>query len=300
MTCRLVARNLGQLIWSEVMLKRLVGAAAAVALISSSAFSADLYQPEPVQPAPEVAVSQASGWYLRGDVGYAFTDLRGAHYFQGSNASDVDFSSASLDNNVTLGGGVGYQINNYLRTDVTLDYLFNTDFKGSTHGQCGACGPGFTAVDATSSDTTSMSALSLLANAYVDLGTYGAFTPYVGAGIGGTYVKWKQLKDVNCADSDSTSCDGADYHNGRGSWRFTYALMAGTAVDLTCNLKADVGYRFRHIEGGDMFGYADNGGPGSDNGVNLNEVRVGARYNFGGCQTATYMPPADIPPAVYK
>ena len=77
------------------MLKRLVGAAAAVALISSSAFSADLYQPEPAQPAPEVAVSQASGWYLRGDVGYAFTDLRGAHYFQVSNASDVDFSSAS-------------------------------------------------------------------------------------------------------------------------------------------------------------------------------------------------------------
>jgi hypothetical protein len=50
-----------------------------------------------------------------------------------------------------------------------------------------------------------------------------------------------------------------------------------------------------------MFGYAQNGGPGSDEGINLNEVRVGARYNFGGCQTATYMPPADIPPApVYK
>jgi opacity protein-like surface antigen len=283
----------------EVMMKRLISAVA-IALIGTSAFSADLYQPEP-QPAPEVAVSQASGWYLRGDVGYAFTDLRGANYFQGSNSNNVDFTSASVDDNFTIGGGVGYQINNYLRTDVTLDYLFKSDFNGSTHGQCGACGPDFTPADATSRDLSSVSALSLLANAYVDLGTYGAFTPYVGAGIGGTYVKWSQLKDTNCADADSSSCDGSDYHNGRGSWRFTYALMAGTSVDLTCNLKADVGYRFRHIEGGDMFGYAQNGGPGSDEGINLNEVRVGARYNFGGCQTATYMPPADIPPApVYK
>ncbi len=61
-----------------------------------------------------------------------------------------DFDSAKLDDNLTLGGGVGYQVNNYLRTDVTLDYLFKSDFKGSTRGDCGGCGPGFTAVPATS------------------------------------------------------------------------------------------------------------------------------------------------------
>jgi opacity protein-like surface antigen len=283
------------------MMKSLIGAAAAV-LAATSAFSADLYQPEP-QPAPEVAVSQASGWYLRGDVGYAFTDLRGAKYFQGSNANTNDFSTARLGDNATIGGGVGYQINNYLRTDATVDYLFKSKFRGSTRGDCGSCGPDFTAVPATSRDITSMSALSLLANAYVDLGTYGAFTPYVGAGLGGTYVKWDKLKNTACADADSSSCDGTTTHGGKGSWRFTYALMAGTSIDLTCNLKADVGYRFRHIEGGDMFGYNEGGGPGYDKGVNLHEARIGARYNFGGCQTASYMPPADIPLApqpVYK
>jgi opacity protein-like surface antigen len=284
------------------MMKSLLGVVAAT-LVSTSAFSADLYQPEPAQPAPEVAVSQSSGWYLRGDVGYAFTDLRGANYFQGSNSNMVDFSSAKLDDNFTLGGGVGYQINNYLRTDLTMDYLFKSDFKGSTHGDCGACGPGFTSVPATSRDLASMTAFSLLANAYVDLGTYGAFTPYVGAGLGGTYVKWDKLKNTSCSDADSSSCDDTVTHNGRGSWRFTYALMAGTSIDLTCNLKADVGYRFRHIEGGDMFGYNENGGPGYDKGINIHEARLGARYTFGGCQTASYMPPADIPPApqpVYK
>ncbi len=52
--------------------------------------------------------------------------------------------------------------------------------------------------------------------------------------------------------------------------------MAGTSIDLSCNLKADVGYRFRHVEGGDMFGYAENGGPGYDKGLNLHEARIGA------------------------
>ena len=51
-----------------------------------------------------------------------------------------------------------------------------------------------------------------------------------------------------------------------------------------------------------MFGYNENGGPGYDKGLNLHEARIGARYTFGGCQTASYMPPADIPvqPSVYK
>jgi opacity protein-like surface antigen len=285
---------------SQAMMKRLIGTVVAT-LLTTSAFAADLYTPEPAPQAAPPVVSQSSGWYLRGDVGYAFTDLRGANYFQGSNSNLVDFSSSSLDDNFTLGGGVGYQINNYLRADLTMDYLFSSDFNGSTHGDCGACGPGFTSVAATSHDVASMTAFSLLANAYVDLGTYGAFTPYLGGGLGGTYVKWDNLHNTSCADDDSSSCDGTVSHNGRGSWRFTYALMAGTAIDLTCNLKADVGYRFRHIEGGDMFGYAENGGPGYDKGINIHEARLGARYTFGGCETATYMPPADIPPApVYK
>ncbi len=46
-----------------------------------------------------------------------------------------------------------------------------------------------------------MRAYSLLANAYVDLGTYGYITPYVGAGIGGTYVKWDKLRNTSCADN---------------------------------------------------------------------------------------------------
>jgi opacity protein-like surface antigen len=281
-------------------MKRTLSGIFAALVIASNAYSADLapIEPIPEQP-PEVAVSESTGWYLRGDVGYAFTDLRGAKFFQGSNALEADFDDADLDDAWTVGGGVGYQINSYLRTDLTFDYLTKSDFRGSTVG--GGADFGACVIACTSRDVSSMTAYTLLANAYVDLGTYAYFTPYVGAGIGGSYVKWKDLHNVACAD-DGSGCDDEVVHGGRGGWRFSYALMAGASIDVTCNVKADVGYRYLHIDGGNMFGYNENGGPGRDRGVNVHEARVGARYLFGGCaQPVAYEAP-EIPlqQPVYK
>ncbi|MCO5732010.1 outer membrane protein [Rhizobium sp. SSA_523] len=283
------------------MKKTLMGAIA-IALAAGTAHAADVYQPQP-EPAftdvPEVQVQQSSsGWYLRGDIGYGFTDFDGADFYQGNyTGAKADFHTAKLRDGLTLGAGVGYQVNSYLRTDLTFDYFNKAKFEGSTRGSgagFGACvGP------CTSHDRSSMRAYSLLANAYVDLGTYGYITPYVGAGIGGTYVKWDKLRNTSCADNGS-GCDPTIEHGGKGSWRFTYALMAGATIDVTCNLKADVGYRYRHVQGGDMFGYNQNGGPGFDKGFDLHEARVGARYTFGGC-AAPYVP-EEVPPQpiIYK
>lgn len=282
------------------MKSSLVGFVAALTL-STSAFAADLYQPvAPLEPAaaPEVTVSDSSGWYLRGDVGYSLNDMRGAKFLQGSNALMADFASTDLKGSALLGVGVGYQVTNYLRTDVTFDHTFKSDFKGSTTG---TCNPGGGSVACTSSDISSMQAYSLMANAYVDLGTYASITPYVGAGIGGAYVKWDKLKNTACANNGS-GCTPTDEHGGQSDWRFAYALMAGASYDLTCNLKADAGYRYRHITGGNMFGYVNNGGPGFDKGIDQHEFRIGARYSFNGCSAQAYepsvVPPA--PPMVYK
>ncbi|ODS52480.1 MAG: hypothetical protein ABS40_18190 [Agrobacterium sp. SCN 61-19] len=278
------------------MTKTILAVATAALLASSAAYAADVYQPEP-QPvyvdAPEVAVSEASGWYLRGDLGYSFNKRRGANYFQGSNGNQVDFATSSIKDSFWVGGGVGYQINSYLRTDLTFDYLTKADFNGSTRGECG-----FSATPCTSSDVSSMRAYTLMANAYVDLGTYAYFTPYIGGGIGGSYVKWDKLRNTSCADN-GTGCDATVEHHGAGSWRFAYQLMAGASIDVTCNVKADVGYRFRHTAGGDMFGYALNGGPGYDKGFHSHSLHAGARYVFGGCETpVAYQPPVELP--VYK
>lgn len=279
-------------------MKRSLAGIFAALLMTSNALAADLAPVEPVpEMPPEVTVTETTGWYLRGDVGYGFTDLRGARYFQGSNDNEVDFTSADLRDSFTVGGGVGYQVNNYLRTDLTLDYLTKADFHGSTTGECGS-----PLEPCTSSDRSSLSAWNLMANVYVDLGTYGIFTPYAGAGIGGSYVKWNNLRNVACQD-DGGGCDDEVTHNGKGNWRFSYALMAGTSIDVSCNVKADLGYRFLHVNGGSMFGYAENGGPGRDKGFNVHEVRAGARYLFGGCQEPVAYEPAPAIPLqqpVYK
>lgn len=276
-------------------MRKVLSGVAAVLLSGMPVYAADLYEPQVIEaPVQETAVVETGGWYLRGDAGWSYNKMRGAHYFQGSNGNDVDFDYTRLKSGFVIGGGVGYQINDHFRTDVTLDYMFKSNFRGGTTGLCGTD-------PCHSTDRSGMSALSLLANAYVDIGHYGVFTPYVGGGIGGSYVKWNKLNNTICDDPANPGCTTTE-HGGKKSWRFTYALMAGTSIDLTCNLKADVGYRFRHITKGAMFGYKSNGGPGYDKGFYSHEARAGLRYSFNGCETASYIPPADIPiePPVYK
>lgn len=279
------------------MKKTLMGAIA-LALIAPTAYAADLYEPPVIEAPPtyipEVEVKEASGWYLRGDGFFSYNRMRGAHYFQGALTTDANFTTASLRHSYGLGVGAGYQINSMLRVDATADYMFKASFRGSTSGSCGV------AASCTSTDLASMTAFGLMANVYVDLGTYGIFTPYVGGGIGGTYVKWSNLSNTACDASDSTSCDSTVTHGGKGSWRFTYALMAGASIKINCNLKADVGYRYRRVTAGNMFGYASGGGPGYDKGFSMHEGRAGLRYSFGGCEEHTYVPPVYNPPPVYK
>jgi opacity protein-like surface antigen len=264
-------------------MKKIVAFASAALAFGAQAKAADLYMPEPApQVVEQPVVAAANGWYLRGDLSYDIMDLKGAKYYQGSNSLVNDFDTAKLNNTGNLGVGIGYQVNDYFRVDKTFDYMFSTKFRGSTSGVCGSTG-----AKCSSHDVSNFSAYSLMANAYIDIYKWGMFTPYVGFGLGGTYVQWDKLKNTND--------DGTTIHSGKESWRFTYALMAGTSVDLNCQFKADLGYRYRHVNGGDMFGYKLNGGPGSDKGLDIHEFRSGVRYQFGDtCQTA-YMPPAEIP-----
>ncbi|TPW32708.1 outer membrane protein [Pararhizobium mangrovi] len=274
-----------------------------LALLSAagSAGAADLYQPEPApQPEPIVQPVAASGWYLRGDVGYAFGHSRGGYYFPDGNYKEFDHTK--LDDSWFGGAGIGYQVTKHFRVDFTGDYGSGADFKG--HSECGDS-------SCYSNDTSSAHMLSLLANAYVDLGTYYGITPYVGAGIGGTHIDFgKFTSSTHCGGS---ACGGAydlsfDY-DGKSDWRFTYALMAGASVDLTCNLKFDTSYRYRHVSGGGMSenivasdAYANPYGRSYDKGIDLHDVRAGLRYTFGGCAQpapvyATYEQPSE---PVYK
>jgi opacity protein-like surface antigen len=260
--------------------------------VAAPAAAADLYEP-PVVPAPVYQPVATGGWYIRGDVDYHWSKLSGANYTTyggcpgacGSAGPGDDFDTTDLGGAWSVGAGVGYQVNHYLRTDLTADYWGKSKFKGTTSGICGGAG--------CENNKSAYTAWLLLANAYADLGTYHGVTPYIGAGIGGAHIEWDDMVDA-----------GGLSNPGESNWRFAYALMAGASYCLTNNLDLDVGYRFTHVQGGKMFGYANNVGPGYDKGMNVHEVRAGLRYNFGGnnrdgCgEQMAYVAPEPAP--VYK
>lgn len=267
--------------------------AALAAGVSMSAYAADVQEPY-VEPAPAAPVvydePDVGGWYIRGDVDYHWSNLDDPEYITYGVPGGVGtFATSDLKGAMSLGAGIGYQVNDYFRTDLTGDYWFDADFNGSTVGTCG----GF---PCSSIDSSSYSAFLLLANAYVDLGTYAGFTPYIGAGIGGAHVQWDNLK--NTIGGVTTE------HEGSSNWRFAYAAMAGASYCLTNKLKLDAGYRFSRIEGGRMFEYAPEAGPGFDDGFNTHEVRAGLRYQFGGRSNCEAPEPVAYEPApvepVYK
>jgi opacity protein-like surface antigen len=117
----------------------LAGAALLPAAVSASAADIDA----PADPG-------LIGLYLRGDMGWSILDVQGA----------------SNDDNYVVGGGIGYQFNDFFRADVTADW----------------------SGDYTIAPGASISTTTVLGNAYLDLETGTMFTPYVGAGLGWGWV----------------------------------------------------------------------------------------------------------------
>ncbi len=274
--------------------QRLALSLAAVALLPvAQVLAADYDPPIYTEPAAEyVPVEVGNGWYLRGDVGYALTtdtdpvSYRTFNTVNGTYGSAV-FDSSEIDKTFNAGVGFGYRFSEWVRADATLDG-FEADFSGTTSSVT-PCPLGAANTGCRSEDSAELSAVSVMANGYVDLGTYMGVTPYVGAGAGFAHVSWSDLTSRNYCTG--AGCIGAIYpaytSPGEKDWRFTYAFMAGAAYDLTKNLKVDLGYKYRRIEDGDMFGWNSDaviagatGIQGTDGGLNQHEVRVGLRYEL--------------------
>ncbi|MDY8110734.1 outer membrane protein [Fulvimarina sp. 2208YS6-2-32] len=213
----------------------------------SHASAADLppiYSTPIYEAAPELQpVEIGNGWYLRGDVGYAFESETDSQWTVdrwnptfNSRFAQGQHDGAEIDGGAEVTVGAGYRFTDYVRADVTAtrfetEATFNVDE--------------FEVVR--SADIT---AWQVMANAYVDLGTFVGLTPYVGGGVGSTHLKFE---DNTCSYAGG-GCDfgGAFRYASQETddWRFTYSLMAGVSYDVSQNLKLDVGYRFSDIEGG--------------------------------------------------
>lgn len=232
---------------------QLAGAADLPPLYDAPLHDAPLYQSVP----EVVPVEIGNGWYLRGDVSYDFdSDL----HFDGDDSGEI-----GLDEGYGFGVGVGYRFTDFFRGDLTARYAkTDLDFRDTLL-------PAVVEGDAKNWE--------LMANAYVDLGTFVGFTPYVGGGIGAVRTDF----DIDCSlgGFDCTTLLGAN-ETDTAEWRFAYALMAGVAYNLTQNVALDIGYRYLDVDGGKFYGLSGNGFDFAidDDGYDRHTVQAGIRYSL--------------------
>jgi opacity protein-like surface antigen len=240
------------------------------AMLSTAGFAADLPAPV-IEHIPQVPV--AGGWYLRGDIGYKVYRDPDLKY------GTIDFYDESIDNTFMVGAGVGYKFNNHFRADFTIDYEFPATVDAK--GPCSPCvAPGY------SVERADLDVWTFMLNGYVDIGTWYNITPYVGAGLGASYVS---ANDINFRNPDGTT---GTYPSG-SKWNLAWALMAGASYDLTPNWSLDAGYRYLNIGSG-RSGTFTTAGQTSHikyEDLSAHEFRLGARYTFNTVATPSYYAP---------
>ena len=275
---------------------KLFVAAGAASLLSSMAFAADLAIAPPPMPygAP---VADFGGWYLRGDIGMTNQKLKSLD--NPGNLSAPLFTSTGIgfDSAALFDLGVGYQFNNWFRADVIGQWRGRANFHGSQYAPVGVFGPTFTEADNYSG---SKSEAVVLANAYFDLGTWWCVTPYIGAGIGGSYNRISGFRDDGVIFNGGLLSNSVTYAGDAGKWNFAWALHAGLAYRVTPNVTIDLGYSYMNL------GDAVTGATNSFDGVTVvngsqfvmrnitsNDFKLGVRWNLNN-------PPLYAPPLVTK
>lgn len=235
----------------------------------------------PVIEAPEpMPLPVAGGWYLRGDIGYKFYQApKGVLSTRdwGSFGKNGELGSEKMQGAADIGAGVGYKFNDYLRTDLTLDY--ETPAKVRAMAFCTLASP-CSGGEWENSERVKITAYSALANVYADLGDFHGLTPYLGAGAGASYLK---TSDVKSSAQDGFS---GNYPKGEGKWNFAWALMAGVEYPITERLSLDLGYRYLNLGDAETGSVTENLGAGvagkttkiKYEDIQAHEVRLGLRY----------------------
>jgi opacity protein-like surface antigen len=207
--------------------------AAIASLATGAARAADYSQPPPPQPVmiqqPQVIEVAPDNWYLRGYVGVGMNANYTLDYLPA--AANVGNGFVLQHNSIAdtffIGGGVGYEFNSWLRFDATAEYRAKTRvYAFGTYPPNG--------LDIYEGQLKSW---VFLGNAYIDLGTWNCFTPFIGAGIGGARLNLADFSDVN-------PNGGYGFGRNPSEWNFAWALHAGVAYNVSKNLKVELAYRY--------------------------------------------------------
>lgn len=238
---------------SRLSIFAVVGAAAS--LLAAGAHAADA--PEPFfSPEPSFVVQEfASGWYIRGDIGYRLNRFDGASTFYND-----PMTTSSIDDTAVFGIGGGYKAG-WFRADLTVDYSGRATYQADVAGLAAIDQPGL---------ATKIEMVTTLANVYADLGTWGGFTPYVGAGIGAAYMRTVEFYDYGAAIMPLEK---------QSQWNFAWAAIAGMSYQIGANLLADASYRYLSL-GDAVTAVNVSGNQLTVKDITAHEFRLGLRYNL--------------------
>ena len=265
-------------------------AAGAAAMLSTGAFAADMPIAAPPMYAPP---ADFGGWYLRGDIGFSnqsvgnVVDTNSGAYNNVAVSQTGSFGTAGI-----YDLGVGYQFNNWFRADLTGQYRGKSTFTGLD--VVTGVGPfaGFVGTDAY---TATKSEFVVLANAYVDLGTWWCVTPFIGAGIGTARVSIADFTDTG------DFINGGQVHSlvyaGESSkWNFAWAAHAGLAYRLGPSLTLELAYSYVDLGSG-LTGASHSfdqvtdtsHAPFAFRNITSNDVKLGVRWSLE--PAPVYVPP---------
>ena len=261
-------------------------AAGAATLLSSAAFAADMaIAPPPMYAAP--MVEDFGGWYLRGDIGFSNQRVsRLNNVLDAGNTSSVqtnNFNSAGI-----FGLGVGYRVNNWFRADVTGEYRGNSQFFGTDRITYQG-GVGTDTYHATKNEWV------VMANAYVDLGTWWCITPFIGAGVGGARVAINGFTDQGIANNGGGALPGLAYGDSVAKWNLAWALHAGLAYKVTPNFTVELAYRYLDMGNGltgdlrTFDGINSINNPTTFKGITSHDLKLGVRWDL--ISPQVYAPP---------
>jgi opacity protein-like surface antigen len=266
-------------------------AAGAASLLSSVAFAADMPS---IMPAPAYAppvVEDFGGWYLRGDIGFSNQRVDRLN-----NALDAGNTTSIQNNSFNTAGifglGVGYKVNNWFRADVTGEYRGNSQFLGKDS----ITYPGGVATD---TYHASKSEWVVLANAYVDLGTWWCMTPFIGAGVGGARVSINNFTDQSIANNGGGALPGLAFGDNVSKWNLAWALHAGVAYKVTPNFTVELAYRYLDMGDGltgdlrTFDGTNNINNPTTFKNITSHDLKLGLRWDLSS-------PPVYAPPLIRK
>jgi opacity protein-like surface antigen len=276
--------------------------AGAVALLSTSAFAADVpiapppppygYAPPPqAYAAPAIASDEFSGWYLRGDVGVTSARTKGLYnVLYDTPGTGVQTVGAGFGGSALFGVGVGYQFGGWFRADITGEYRA----KASIHGLDIVRFNGLTV--GTDEYRGNKEEWLALVNLYADLGTWWCITPFIGVGIGGAKTTISSFVDINTPNA------GVAWAQDHSTYTFAYALHAGLGYKVSNSLTMELAYRYVHfgdVLSGDLRTYTginNVNNPMHFNGVSSHDVKLGVRWTC--CEPAA--PVAPPPPVLMR